>query len=137
MKYAGQNLNKYARTDLFAAMPKFITDSVNAFWEEKQFASQANIEKAFGDITGPKQVFHFLQLAADKANQVGCAIAQWTDVEGHKDYLVCNYSFGVITDHAVYVSGAPGSKCKTGTNPKYTNLCSTDEKIDPNDPFSQ
>lgn len=137
MKYAGQNLNIWAWTDHFADIPGFLEESVSAWWKEKQFASQANIDHAFGASSGPKQVFHFLEMASDRANQVGCAIAQWTDSDGKKDYIACNYSFTVITDHKVYESGPTASKCKTGTNPKYPSLCSVDEYVDPNDPFSE
>lgn len=133
MNYAGQNINKYANTAHFVEIPEFIEESVAAFWEEKKFASQANIDHAFGDSSGPKQVFHFLQMAADRSNQIGCAIAQWTDAEGKKDYLACNYSFGVISTYRVYQTGKPGSKCQTGTNPNYPALCSINEEIGPND----
>ena len=132
MLYAGQNLNFYARTDKFVDIPTFMEETLPSWYSEKEFATQANIDAAFGDDSGPKQVFHFLQLVADRANQVGCAIAQWTDAQGKKDTIACNYSFAVISDYRVYESGAPGSKCETGTNPNYPALCSENESIDPN-----
>lgn len=135
MKYSGQNVNyvaTYGGGAQYSPIPKFIDDSVNIWYNEKQYASQNNIDNCCGSDKIP----HFLEVSNAKANKVGCAISQFTSVQGLKSYIVCNYSYTIITGQQVYESGSPGSKCATGPNPDYPNLCSVDEPVSVNDPWS-
>lgn len=131
MKYAGQNINFEAGTTNFAQISTFIDETVAGWWQQKQYATQSNIDSAVGADSGPTQVYHFLEMASDRANQIGCAIAQFTDGQGKKTYIACNYSFTVIPKFAVYETGSAASKCQSGTNPKYPALCSVHEFVDP------
>lgn len=58
---------------------------------------------------------------------VGCAGSKYTDSEGKKALLVCNYGFGNMPGVYLYEAGPSASKCKTGANPNYPALCSVDE----------
>lgn len=63
----------------------------------------------------------------EDAAVVGCAGVKYTDAAGKEANLICNFGYGNLAGNYVYQSGPPGSKCKTGTNPKYTGLCSEKE----------
>lgn len=135
MKYAGQNIFFQASTGggaTFEDPSEFIEQAIRVWYNEKQFASQANIDNCCGGENIP----HFMELSVDKVNQVGCAISQYTDSQGKKSYIACNYSFTIIEGQKTYHSGPSGSDCVTGTNPNYPALCSENEQIDPNDPFA-
>jgi Cysteine-rich secretory protein family len=133
-KYSGQNINFEANTGgsaNFEEIPNFIEQTINIWWNEKDMASQADIDNCCGSTNIP----HFLEMSADRVNQVGCAISQYTDYQGKKSYMVCNYSFTIILSQQVYVSGAPASQCQSGPNPNYPSLCSVNEIVDPNKVF--
>lgn len=128
--YSGQNLFYSAHVgDGFKNVSILIQESIKAFNNEKQHATQANID----NCCGSNKVARFLQMNLDKSNQIGCAIAQYTSNERKVSYLVCNYSYTLFRTSKVYESGSPTSKCQTGANPKYPALCSQTEAIDPND----
>ncbi|KAG5667676.1 hypothetical protein PVAND_015648 [Polypedilum vanderplanki] len=133
MKYSGQNIYYSARTDAFEKnIGNFIDDAFQSWWDERKLASQENIDSCCGP---PMEIPHFLEVSSDRVNRVGCAISQYTSSQGKETLMTCNYSFQIITGQKVYVSGEPASECKTGSNPNYTALCSTDEEFDPNNPF--
>lgn len=133
-KYSGQNINFVANFGggaTFSEISDFIEETINIWWDEKNMASQADINNCCGSTKIP----HFLEMSADRVNQVGCAISQYTDEQGKKSYMVCNYSFTIILGQQVYVSGAPTSQCQSGLNPNYGALCSVNESVDPNKVF--
>lgn len=72
-------------------------------------------------------------MVRDEAYEMGCAMVQFVKSRHRTSILVCDYSIGCIIGHPVYNSSAEiGSECKTGTNPRYDGLCSTDEVyVDP------
>lgn len=72
---------------------------------------------------------HFTAMAQDRTNRIGCAGSVYN---GAERLLTCNYAFTNLQGSPVYESGPAASGCKTGTNPNYTNLCSTSEDVDPN-----
>lgn len=78
---------------------------------------------------------HFTQVVQDDSIAVGCAIARWTKKQGRKieqyAYFVCNYAMGNIDDQPIYTQGFTASQCNTGTNMKYSGLCSEKEIIPP------
>lgn len=47
--------------------------------------------------------------------------------------MACNYAYPNLLGTPVYVSGPTASGCTSGTNSKYSGLCSTSEKVNPND----
>lgn len=133
-KYSGQNINSkttFGGGSQFSKIPEFIDSSINVWWNEKDLASQAVIDNCCGSGNIP----HFLEMASDRVTHVGCAISQYTDSQGKKSYMVCNYSFTIILSQQVYVSGPPASQCQSGSNPNYQALCSVNEMVDPNKVF--
>lgn len=134
MKYSGQNINSDTAIGggaQFVDIPKFIKESINTWWNENQYASQNDIDNCCGSAKIP----HFLEMSSQKANQIGCAIIQFTNNVGKYSYMVCNYSFTIVTGHKVYETGSPASGCETGSHEKYSALCSENESVAINDPF--
>ena len=76
---------------------------------------------------------HFTAMVNDANIRVGCGAATYSQ-GGFTNYLVaCNYARTNVVNYPVYASCSnPASKCTTGTNPKYRNLCSVKEKYDVN-----
>lgn len=72
---------------------------------------------------------HFTAMAQDRTNRIGCAGSVYNKAER---LLTCNFSFTNLQGSYVYKSGPAASGCSTGTNPNYSNLCSTSEDVDPN-----
>lgn len=134
-KYSGQNLwlnTARGNNSQFQHIPTFITESVNAWYSEKNNATQEDVDKCCR--VGPNP--HFLTLVADKNNQVGCSIAQYTSNWGRETLIACNYAYTIIDSYKVYKTGPAASECTTGSNPSFRSLCSTNEPIDVNDLFS-
>ncbi len=48
--------------------------------------------------------------------------------------FTCNYSYNNVIFTPIYQHGTAASKCKTGKDNEYENLCSTDEFYNVNDP---
>lgn len=74
---------------------------------------------------------HFTQMAYDRATEVGCAFARYTN-KFKTGLFACNYSSGNIKGYKIYKCGYPTAGCAMGRNPLYPSLCSPDEPIDPN-----
>lgn len=102
----------------------FIEQAIRNWWSEKDMTSQQYIDNCCSNIN----TAHFLQMAQDEVNEIGCAISHYPEGPNKKtSYLVCNYSVTNRRDTPVYQTGSPASKCKTGNNPNYSALCSESE----------
>lgn len=78
-----------------------------------------------------KGVGHFTQMVKDKSIAIGCAMSKQPKLKIFTEiFFICNYSVINIVGDPVYIAGPTASQCKTGTNPKYPGLCSTNEKYD-------
>lgn len=135
-QYSGQNLffhTSYGGGSQFEDISTLIESSINVWYDEKKYATQSDIDSCCGPNI--KKDPHFFEMVLDRADQIGCAIAEFTDSTGKTSLFACNYSFNIITDQKVYESGLTASKCTTGTNPEYPALCSHSETIDPNKVF--
>lgn len=127
MKFSGQNLFYKAKTDLFEHnIAAFIDSAVTSWWNEREDATQKEVDECCGEGATP----NFLTLIHEKANRVGCAIAQFQGAKGKTTYMVCNYSYSTIKGEKVYESGEAASKCEKGINENYSALCSETEEID-------
>lgn len=76
---------------------------------------------------------NFLQIAQDKANQIGCGLADYIIGNYRRLHLVCNYSYGNIRGGRVYEEGESCSLCETGCSDDYPALCNENEVV-PNTP---
>lgn len=117
----------------FQDINSLIEEAIISSWYESEVtrASQSNIDSCCGANGRPHHMInHFLQLSVSKANYVGCAISQYSEVTGKTSYLVCNYSQGILDKQMVYESGTAASKCHSGHNPKFPGLCSINEIVE-------
>jgi hypothetical protein len=127
MKNSGQNLFFKAKTDVFERnIAAFIDNAIASWWNEREDASQDDIDACCGDGSTP----HFLMMAHEKADRVGCAISQFQGPKGKTTYLVCNYSYAIVSDQRVYDTGDTASKCVSGVSEEYESLCSEAEEVE-------
>lgn len=127
-KYAGQNLAYRANSGAFEPADNLIEKVVNDWYGEVKNAAQSDIEKCCNSASG-KTVGHFTQVVTDRAIQVGCAVAQYTENQWKTSLMCCNYALTNMIGSAVYASGDTAVGCTEGTNPDYPGLCSADEPI--------
>ncbi|XP_067619971.1 antigen 5 like allergen Cul n 1-like [Eurosta solidaginis] len=81
-----------------------------------------------------KQSFErFGKMVMDRNNRVGCAAVLFESTFTVNVLFTCNYARRLVCDKPIFRSShEPGSQCKTGMNPDYPFLCSTDEVFNPN-----
>ena len=130
-KSAGQNLAWTATTGDFPSAEQVIKSGIKSWFDEKSNGDQSTIDSCCDSANG-QEVLHFTQMVQDKAIQVGCAISQYTKGEWKSSLMACNYAYPNLTPTPVYALGAPASGCNSGANSRYSGLCSTSEKINPN-----
>lgn len=69
-------------------------------------------------------------MVADRNIRVGCAAATYTTKGvSYKTFLIaCNYATTNMKENPIYANCTkPASKCKTGKNAAFPNLCKTTE----------
>lgn len=125
--FAGQNLGWRARTGTFEPFDTLFENMVNMWYNEVADAVQADIDRCCGAVSG-RVIGHFTQLVTDRAIQVGCAVARYSD-NWRNSLMACNYAFTNLVGAPVYVTGTSASGCTTGRNPDFTGLCSVNEPI--------
>lgn len=130
VQFAGQNLYTFGSTGELPDTNRIVSDAVNFWYAEVANATQADIDKC---CNSQYTIGHFTQVVADLADQVGCGLVTFTKADGFKTLIMaCDYSRSNLVTQPIYNSGATASDCKSGTNSQYPNLCSEDEKVDPN-----
>lgn len=127
-KYAGQNLAYRANSGAFEPMSSLIEKNVKGWYDEVEFAAQSDIDECCTSKSG-KTIGHFTQLVTDRAIQVGCAVARYTDGKWKTSLMACNYAFTNMIGQRVYISGESASGCTSGTNSDFPALCKASEAI--------
>jgi hypothetical protein len=104
---------------------EFIEQAIMKWWSEKDMTNQSYMDNCCSSLS----TAHFLQMAQQKVDEIGCAISRYPEGPTTRtSYIVCNYKITNLRNTPVYTSGSPASKCTTGSNPMYKNLCSTSEQ---------
>lgn len=90
-------------------------------------------KKMFLNFFSGKAIGHFTQLAWSNSTAIGCGATRYTK-NGFNNFLIaCNYAVGNFLGWPVYLtSNKSGSGCKTGTDSKFTSLCTDKENLNPN-----
>jgi len=139
-RLCGQNLGLNGNYPEYESVQDSVRGYVTSFYNEVNDIAELDINKCCGTAKpGKPGIAHFTQLVQDKAISVGCAFVGYTDATikpptAFKIVLgACNYAFGNLVDEQIYEAGPVASGCTTGTNPKYSALCSVDEPVNPND----
>lgn len=127
-KYAGQNLAYRGNSGDFEPLDSLIEKVVKGWYEEVDNAQQSDIEQCCDSASG-KTIGHFTQIVTDRAKQVGCAIAKYTEKQWKTSLMACNYAFTNLNGAKVYTSGITASGCEFGVNPDFPALCSSNELI--------
>uniref|UniRef100_A0A336KDN9 CSON007897 protein n=1 Tax=Culicoides sonorensis TaxID=179676 RepID=A0A336KDN9_CULSO len=121
--WSGQNV---ARSFGYSNNTKAIESAMKNWWNEYQQAKKSDIQR-FGHSIA--KIGHFTAMAQDRTDRIGCAAVKFN--RNHRIF-VCNYSFTNLQDSYVYKIGQPTSGCRTGKNNAFRNLCSTNERVNPN-----
>lgn len=127
--YTGQNLGIRSSTADHDPKEEVIENTIKSWYDEVEFASQQDIDECCESSSG-KTIGHFTQLITDRAIQVGCAIASYTEDDWKTSLMACNYAFPNLSGNKVYESGEAASGCTTGANDHFPALCSVDEPVE-------
>uniref|UniRef100_A0A1I8PPD0 SCP domain-containing protein n=1 Tax=Stomoxys calcitrans TaxID=35570 RepID=A0A1I8PPD0_STOCA len=125
--YVGQNLASLTWNTKELSIEEILTLLVDYWYKEHQYITMDHI-KYFPRANLPHAIGHFTQMAQERANAVGCAVMRHSSEDLRHVLLACNYSFANFYNVTIYRHGSAASKCQTGVNTKYTNLCSAREK---------
>lgn len=129
IQFAGQNLYSFGTTGSLPDTNQIVSDAVNFWYSEVANATQADIDKC---CDSPYTIGHFTQVVSDLADQVGCGLITFTKSGAKTLIMACDYSRSNLVTQPIYQSGAAASECKSGKNTQFPNLCSQNEKVDPN-----
>lgn len=119
-----------------------LREQIKSWFDEHQLSRESLIRRVQNptNATAPNSG-NFLVMINQNSVKVGCAAVSYT-MRDRKTKLpmthmvtACDYSHDMIIGTKVYEIGDTASKCETGTNPKYSNLCSTSEYFDVNFPL--
>ena len=127
--FAGQNLGLRSSTGDFEPVESVFENIIEAWYDEVKDASQSDIDKCCNSSSG-EPIGHFTLVVTDRATEVGCAIATYTDGKWKTSLMACNYSFTNLVNAKVYTTGDAASGCTTGVNENFAALCTIDEPIE-------
>ncbi|XP_067637160.1 venom allergen-1-like [Eurosta solidaginis] len=103
---------------------------------DKWYKEHLNCEQAAVNSYRPQRkntIDKFGRMVMDRNNRIGCAAVIIEATFTVNVLFTCNYARRLLCNKPIYRSGKKaGSDCKSGKNPKYPNLCSTEEDVDPN-----
>ncbi|XP_067637165.1 venom allergen-1-like [Eurosta solidaginis] len=109
-----------------------IKNHIRIYWyEQYRDCAQAEV-----DLYHPpeKRIKDFGKMVMDRNNRLGCGASLFVNDFGVNVLFTCNYARRLLCNKPIFRSGPePGSNCKSGMNPKYKFLCSTEEEVNPND----
>ncbi|EAT38906.1 AAEL009239-PA [Aedes aegypti] len=110
-----------------------VTYFIQQWFNEHKDCPKSYIDKYLGKHQGP-QIGHFTQMVNDRVSKVGCSLVHYPTNQDNKAtlnyYFVCNYSMTNIVGGHVYSKGKTASKCKTGPNLQFKDLCSAKEEVE-------
>ena len=119
-------------TAAHTAPATMITGTINAWYNEQQFAAQSDINMLTRMRNGNDAIGHFTVMVSERNTQVGCALSNYVTNGRSTTLMACNYATTNIMGHPVYRTGAIGSGCTLGRDTRFTGLCRTNEPINPN-----
>ena len=109
-----------------------ISNGINVWYNEHQFASQSDINLLQGSTVGGNVIGHFTVMVSERNIAVGCGMSQFFENGRNVSILACNYAAQNTRDRIVYRTGPIGSGCTLGRDTRFTGLCRTNEPINPN-----
>ncbi|XP_030379855.1 venom allergen 3 homolog [Scaptodrosophila lebanonensis] len=132
-QYAGQNIYqaRYSR----GPFPKVDNLLRTGFqnWVSEESKTEKDQLKSYPRYNSGPAIGHFTVIANERNVAVGCALAKYRKGSWTTFLMTCNYAVTNMVDYPVYSDcKKPATKCKTGTNPNYSALCSVREKVDYN-----
>lgn len=119
---AGQNLYMESTTGKFNDINVSLKGAVNAWFNEYKNGAQPAISSCCGGSNFSK-IGHFLQVAQDQAEAVGCGVARYLSDGWNTTLIACNYSYGNMGGDRVYTISTPTSSCNSVKNTAYSGLC--------------
>lgn len=126
-KEVGQNLYELCSSSNYSPIGRVIDFAIKSWFDEYHEISHLS-EEHFVEDSGLAKSGRFLQVVKSNADRIGCSAIQYRDTRSHHCTVIgCNYNAGSIVDVPTYEIGPTASRCKTGTNPKYSGLCSENE----------
>ncbi|KAL7742921.1 hypothetical protein ACLKA6_002069 [Drosophila palustris] len=129
-KYSGQNLGRRA---LKGGSPLRASDFfqwVFNSWEDEGRDVTAGILAEYPEIRPNPEVGHMTAILQELNVAVGCAVSNYESTSGDTYLVACNYASANLPTLPIYREcKTAASECKSGTNPDYPALCSSDEQV--------
>lgn len=132
-KWTGQNLAVLFWTGRKKDLAEILTKMISNWHSENVNTEQSDLDK-FSRSKGLNNgvISHFTNIVNERNTHIGCAAVAEKKGRFSVIYFTCNYARNNILDLPIYEKGPTASKCSSGVNPKYKNLCSVKEKYDYN-----
>ncbi|XP_037812602.1 allergen Tab y 5.0101-like [Lucilia sericata] len=127
-KVTGQNLASHNWSGRTKDLAGIIKQMINVWYSEYIYAEQSDVD-SFHRIFGSDNEFiaHFTTVINERNTHIGCGAVAEKKGRLNTIYFACNYARNNIYNLPVYEKGPTASKCLTGVNPEYKNLCSISE----------
>ncbi|CAD7093585.1 unnamed protein product [Hermetia illucens] len=126
--HAGQNLAISSTRGMPNRLRRHLIKAIQGWFLEYKDADM-DIINSFRD---PKTVGHFTLIVSDRVLKLGCGTVRFVKNGRNTLLTACNYSSTNVFDKPVYKTGTAASGCTSGTSPRYKNLCTVNEPLDPN-----
>lgn len=138
-KFSGQNLAKNWWYGSNPNISVLIGEQIQAWFDEYKVSDMSKINTVSKSSSGPV-TGHFTAMVHELAIRVGCgAVRSWEMRNGQRWETLttaCNYAHTNVIGYKIYRSGAAASKCTSGKNKIFSNLCSVNEVYNVNTPLS-
>ncbi|KAM7343126.1 venom allergen-1-like [Cochliomyia hominivorax] len=127
-KWTGQNLASHYWWGRKKDLSAIITKMISGWYSENVYAEQSDLDK-FHRVNGLNNevITHFTSVINERNTHIGCAAVADKKERFSVIYFSCNYARNNIMNLPIYEKGPTASKCLTGVNSQYTNLCSENE----------
>ncbi|XP_055384634.1 antigen 5 like allergen Cul n 1-like [Condylostylus longicornis] len=125
--FSGQNLFRWYSNMKPKNIKKILLSGITDWFDEYKLTDMSIIDKYH---RVKEKVGHFTALVTESNRCVGCSALKMFKDGFYEILFACNYASTNIRDRAVYKTGKPGSKCKSGRSKKYPALCNNKEIYD-------
>jgi hypothetical protein len=136
-RWAGQNIAGFWASGSNETSPSFNTSEflvrmIKMWFNEHRHVLVNESASVYPIYSNGSEIGHFTVIVTELSTHVGCAVMHYTNDVPRNHVLICNYAFTNLAGFANYRIGPTASKCTTGRNPVYNNLCSIDEVFNVN-----
>ncbi|KAL5278099.1 Ag5r.2 family protein [Megaselia abdita] len=135
-RISGQNWAKHYWYGFSETISSLLESQMTSWFDKYKLSNMNFINNMSSVQNGP---YTFTVMVHQLSTRIGCAAVRYSEVNNGINWstltTACSYAHNNVLGHKVYVSGPVASKCVTGRNKDFLNLCSVDEVYDVNIPL--